>query len=192
MNLPNKLTISRIILTFIFLFFISQGGLAPVIVATIIFALASFTDFYDGYLARKYNLISDFGAMMDPIADKFLMLAAFVAFIRMHIVEDWMVLLILGREIMVTGVRLFALTRGKVLAAEKAGKHKTVSQIVAIFSILGFLIFKEILTVFAQWSAGIEQWWRCAIDILMLITVALTLVSGVSYLWNNRKLIRIQ
>jgi len=192
MNLPNKLTISRIVLAFIFVFFISQEGLAPIIIAAFVFGLASFTDFYDGYLAKKYHLVSDFGVLMDPIADKILILAAFLAFVRMQVVDDWMVMLILGREIVVTGLRLFALGKRKVLAAEKAGKHKTISQIVAIFTILGFLIFKELLSVFSQWSVAIEVWWRSGIDILMLITVALTMISGISYLWKNRQLIRVQ
>ena len=162
------------------------------IVATTIFTLASLTDFYDGYLAKKYNMESDFGKLMDPIADKFLILAAFLAFVRMQIVADWMVVLILGREIIITGLRLFALTKGKVLAAEKAGKHKTVSQIVAIFTILGFIIIKELLTIFSRWSPTIEVWWRGSIDVLMLMTVSLTLISGFSYLWNNRRLIHVQ
>ena len=162
------------------------------VIATLVFVLASLTDFVDGYIAKKKNMISDFGTLMDPIADKFLILAAFVAFVRMHLVADWMVVVILGREILVTGLRLFALSKGKVLAAERAGKHKTVSQIVAIFAILGFLIFRELLVSFSQWPQGIEAWWRSGIEALMLATVALTLISGMSYLWNNRKLIHIQ
>lgn len=191
MNLPNQLTISRIILTFVFVFFISKDGLAPIIIAAIIFTLASLTDFYDGYLAKKNNMISDFGKLMDPIADKFLILAAFLAFVRMHIVEDWMVIVILGREIIITSLRVFALTKGKVLAAERAGKHKTVSQIVAIFTVLVFIIAKEFLTLSGRWNPTIESWWRSGIDILMIITVALTLISGISYIMNNRKLIRV-
>ncbi|HOW34845.1 MAG TPA: CDP-diacylglycerol--glycerol-3-phosphate 3-phosphatidyltransferase [Candidatus Omnitrophota bacterium] len=192
MNLPNKLTISRFILTFVFVFLISQNGLVPVVAAAIVFILASLTDYYDGYLAKKYNMVSDFGRLMDPIADKFLILAAFLAFVRMHLVDDWMVVLILGREIVVTGLRVFALTKGKVLAAEKAGKHKTISQIVAIFSILGFIVFREVLTSLSQWSGQIEMWWRTGIQVLMLITLVLTLTSGIYYLWNNRKLIYAQ
>lgn len=191
MNLPNKLTLSRVVLTFVFIFFISQASLVTMVIACVVFCLASFTDFYDGYLAKRYNMVSDFGKLMDPIADKILILAAFLAFVRMHIVEDWMVILILGREIIITGLRLFALTKGKVLAAERAGKHKTVSQIVAIFTILGFLIVREFLTNVSKWSADIEMWWRTGIDVLMLITVALTLISGLSYLWNNRNLIHV-
>lgn len=161
------------------------------VIATAVFALACLTDFWDGYLARKYNLISDFGKLMDPIADKFLILAAFLSFVRMNIVEIWMVLIILGREIVVTGLRIFAMTQGMVLAAESAGKHKTVSQMVAIFAILGFLVFKESILKFSGWSDNVQAWWRAGIDILMLITVALTLISGLSYFWKNRKLIHV-
>ena len=142
MNLPNQLTVSRIILTFIFVYYISRTGLEPMIIAAVIFTLAAITDYYDGYVAKRFNLISDFGKLMDPIADKFLVLAAFVAFVRMQIVDDWMVVVILGREIIITGLRVYALTKGKVLAAERGGKHKTVSQMVAIFTILFFIILK--------------------------------------------------
>ena len=154
-----------------------------------VFIVAAITDRIDGQLARKYGLVTDFGKLMDPIADKFLILAAFLAFVRMQVVENWMVLLILGREIIVTSLRIFALSKDKVLAAERAGKHKTVSQMVAIFAILGFIIFKESLYSRSQWSDAIEIWWKCGIDMLMLITVGLTLISGFSYIWNNRKLI---
>ena len=154
MNLPNKLTIIRIILTFVFIYFISQEGLCYVAIAAAIFILA-----------------------------------AFLAFVRMHIVENWMVILILGREIVVTSLRIFALSKGKVLAAEKAGKQKTVSQMIAIFAILGFVLFKESLYHAEKWSTALEIWWKCGIDILMLITVGLTLISGVLYLWHNRRFI---
>ncbi len=188
MNLPNQLTVSRIVLTFFFLYFISLPGLAPTIWASVIFTVASLTDFLDGYLAKKYNQISNFGKLMDPIADKFLMLAAFLAFVRLHVIADWMVVMILGREIIVTGLRFFALSRGKVLAAERAGKHKTVSQVVAVFAVLGFLMVKEIGLSQGAWTPHTEAFGRCAIDFIMLVTVALTLVSGISYLFKNRNL----
>ncbi len=189
MNLPNKLTISRIVLTVLFVFCIRQEGLNFAIFATVIFILASLTDYFDGYFAKKYNLISDFGKLMDPIADKFLMLAAFLAFVRMHVIDEWAVMLILGREIAVTGLRFFALTKQKVLAAEKGGKHKTVSQVVAIFIILGFIIFKRSAIIVFGWSGEIEFWWEVGINVAMLVTVILTLTSGISYFWRNRKLI---
>ncbi len=192
MNLPNQLTISRIILTFIFIYFIAQNGLVPMVMAAVIFTVASLTDYFDGYVAKKYRLTSDFGKLMDPIADKFLILAAFLAFVRMQVVVDWMVIVILGREIVVTSLRVFALTKGKVLAAEKGGKHKTVSQIVAVLFILVFIVVKEFLTNMNSWSYQVEGWWRSCIDVLMLVTVILTLISGISYLWNNRKLIHVE
>ena len=190
MNLPNKLTISRIILSFIFIFFLTVfQGIFSKIIALIIFIFASITDFYDGLIARRRNLITDFGKLMDPIADKILVLGAFLAFVQMQLVEAWMVVLILSREIIITSLRLFAMRKGKVLAAERGGKHKTVSQITAIFLILSYLIFKEIMVRFFFWSDGLEYFCSAGLYILMSITVILTLISGISYLWRNRKII---
>lgn len=190
MNLANKLTVSRIILTFFFIFFIHQPGVMAVIIATFIFTIASLTDYYDGYVAKKYNLQTDFGKLMDPIADKFLILAAFLVFVRMNIVADWMVILILTREILITGLRVFALTKNKVIVAERAGKHKTVSQIVAIYIILGFIIFKRSVLAMSGWTTAIDLWWGMGINATMFFTVLLTLISGFSYLWTNRDLIQ--
>jgi len=192
LNLPNKLTISRIFLTLVFLVLIRQPALWAAVSATVVFALAAITDYYDGYLARKYQLVTDFGKLLDPIADKFLILAAFLAFLRMNIVEDWMVILILGREIIVTSLRLFALRKKVVLAAAKAGKHKTVSQIVAIFVILGFIIFKHSAIALSGWSSEVEFWWKIGIDAAMIIAVLLALISGASFIISNRKLIKTQ
>jgi len=176
MNLPNKITIARIVLTVIFMAFLFVHGLAAKVAALIIFSVASFTDWADGYLARRYGQISDLGKFMDPIADKILVLAAFFAFIELEIVPAWMVVIIVLRESIVTGLRLFALTKNIVLPAQEGGKQKTASQMIAIFVILISLILKE---------AGI-QFPAEAIFILMLITTALTLISGSSFLYRNR------
>lgn len=189
MNLPNKLTITRIILTFVFMFLLFTDGLAARICAFLVFLTASLTDLCDGYLARKYNMITDFGKFMDPVADKILVLAAFFAFIELKLVPAWMVLLIVLREFIVTGLRVAALTQGKVIAAMEGGKHKTVSQMVAIFIILIFLIFKEIgLNYRGAWPQTVESYALEGIYILMLITTALTLISGGSFLYKNRGL----
>lgn len=189
-NLANKLTFSRFILTIFFILFIHQPSVASAIIALLIFIIASLTDYYDGYVARKYGLENDLGKLMDPIADKFLILSAFIVFVQMHLVEDWMMMLILGRELLITGLRIFALTKKKVIAAEKAGKHKTVSQIVAIFIILGFIIFKRSVVALSGWSSSIETWWVIGINLTMVVTVTLTLISGLSYLWTNRELLQ--
>ena len=188
MNLPNKLTILRIVLTFVFMLFLFSRGLVFKIIALVVFSLASLTDFYDGYIARKRNLVTNFGKIMDPIADKLLVLGAFLAFVQLHIISAWMVVLIISREMIITGLRLFAMTKGKFLQAEKGGKHKTVSQMVAIFLILGYLIFKEIIIRYFNWTYNIEVWCRLGIVLTMLVTGTLTLISGISYLWNNRSL----
>ncbi|MEE8359955.1 MAG: CDP-diacylglycerol--glycerol-3-phosphate 3-phosphatidyltransferase [Candidatus Omnitrophota bacterium] len=189
MNLPNKLTISRIFLTFIFMFLLFSNGAAMKISALIVFLLASATDYFDGKIARERNEITDFGRFMDPIADKFLTIAAFLAFVEMGLVPAWMVILIIARELIITGVRLFAATRGKVLCAEVAGKHKTVSQVVAIFAILVFISLRSVgMDTFEVWSNSWEYWFRQLIFMLMIVTVSLTLISGLSYLWRNKGL----
>ncbi len=191
MNLPNRLTILRIILTFIFIIFISLEGLSPKIIAFIIFIIASLTDYLDGYLARRNNQVTDFGKLMDPIADKILILSAFLVFVQMQLISAWMVVVIFSREALITGLRIFAISKGKVLEAEAAGKHKTVSQIVAIFLIFVSIIFKEALIKFFSWGGSIDYIFKVSIFVLMIITVSLTVISGLSYLWRNRKLIHV-
>lgn len=188
MNLPNKLTILRIILTFIFMPLLFLPGVWVKLAALLIFTFASLTDFYDGRIARKNNQITSFGKLMDPIADKILILSAFVAFVQMQLISAWMVVLIMSREIIITGVRMLAITKGKVLAAETAGKHKTVSQMVAIFAVLLFLVLREIMFKLAAWPGHLEKYFNIGIWLLMLITVGLTLVSGISFLWRQKNL----
>ena len=189
MNLPNKLTVSRICLTFIFMIFLFSNGMAMKLLALIAFLAASATDYLDGKLARRRNEITDFGKFMDPLADKFLTIAAFLAFVEMGLVPAWMVVLIISRELIITGVRLFAASKGKVLHADAAGKHKTVSQVVAITAILLFIFLKSAgMSYFDNWPGSFEYWYRQVIFILMIITVVLTLISGSSYLYRNRGL----
>ncbi|RKY29789.1 MAG: CDP-diacylglycerol--glycerol-3-phosphate 3-phosphatidyltransferase [Candidatus Omnitrophota bacterium] len=189
MNLANKLTLSRIILTFVFMFFLFCQGLLAKILSLAIFIFAALSDLFDGFLAQKKNMVSDFGKLMDPIADKILVLAAFAAFVQMQLIHAWMFVIIIFREILITSLRLFALNKGKVLSATKAGKHKTISQMAAIISILAFIVFKEVMLTFFTWNPAWEKFFRQGVYFLMLLTVALTLYSGLSYLWNNRKII---
>ncbi len=189
MNLANKLTMSRIVLTFVFLFFLFGHGFWPKLVSLVIFIIAALSDLFDGIIAHKRNMVTDFGRLMDPIADKILVVAAFSAFVQMQLIEAWMLIIIVSREMLITSLRLFALNKGKVLSAARAGKHKTVSQMAVIFIILGFIVLKEAMLVFFTWNPGWERSFRNGIYALMLITVGLTLYSGLSYLWENRKII---
>ena len=189
MNLPNRLTILRIILTFVFMFFLFSKCFLAKYFALLIFSLACLTDYYDGYIAKKRGLVSTFGKLMDPVADKILLIAAFLAFVELKIVPAWMVAVIILRELVITGMRLVAMSKGSVLAADRWGKHKTASQMLTIFSILIFLVFKETsLRYFQSWNLSCEILCNWIIFILMWITVILTLISGFLYLWQNRRL----
>jgi CDP-diacylglycerol--glycerol-3-phosphate 3-phosphatidyltransferase len=179
----------RIVLTFVFIIVLSWQGLAAKIAALIIFILAALSDFFDGLIAHRRNMVTDFGRLMDPIADKILVLAAFAVFLQLQLISAWMFVIIVSREILITSLRLFALNKGKVLSAARAGKHKTVSQMAAIFYILGFIVVKESVMTFSVWNPVWEEFFRQSINILMLLTVGLTLYSGLSYLWENRKVI---
>lgn len=189
MNIANRLTMFRIFLTFIFMFFLFIHGLWAKVASLVVFIFAALSDFFDGFLAQRKNMITDFGKLMDPIADKILVLAAFIAFVQLQLVDAWMVVIIASREILITSLRLFALNKGKVLSATRAGKHKTFSQMLVIFSILGFIVFKEVMLAYYTWNPAWEKMFRQGIYILVLITVGLTLYSGLSYLWENRKVI---
>ncbi len=189
MNLANRLTMSRILLTFVFMFFLFCHGLWFKVLSLVVFTLAALSDLFDGMIAQRRNMVTDFGRLMDPIADKILVLAAFAAFVQLQLIDAWMFVIIVSREILITSLRLFALNKGKVLSAARAGKHKTVLQMTVIFAILGFIVFKEIVLQYYTWNPGWEKVFRQGIFFLMLTTVGLTLYSGLSYLWENRKVI---
>jgi len=192
MNLANKITMLRIALTFVFvLLFLPQLDNIwwTKLLALIIFIFAAVSDFLDGYIAKKNNMSTDFGRLMDPIADKILVLSAFGAFLQLTLIDLWMLVIIVSREILITSLRLFALNKGRVLSASRAGKHKTVSQMAVILIILSFIVFKEIVLKYYTWNPDWEKVFRQGIFCLMLVTVGLTLYSGLSYLWENRKVI---
>lgn len=136
MNLPNILTLLRIIAIPVFLMIYAQDFKGAGIVACLIFILASITDFLDGYLARKYHLVSNFGKIMDPLADKLLVLSTLIALTVDHILPIWVVLIILARELGITSLRALAAADGVVVAASPLGKVKTVSQMIGIIFLL--------------------------------------------------------
>jgi CDP-diacylglycerol--glycerol-3-phosphate 3-phosphatidyltransferase len=189
MNLANKITLARIALTFIFMVFLFSQGLIYKVCALITFIIASWTDVLDGYLAKKRNEVSDFGKFMDPIADKVLVIAAFLAFVEMKLIPAWIVVIIVLREFIVTGLRLFALTKGEVIEAEMAGKHKTVSQMVSIYVILISVLLRTVGTLPGGfWGDQPDRIMKNVIFCIMLVTAALTLISGVSFLVKYKKL----
>lgn len=169
MNTPNKLTVLRFLLVPIFIILAYyERGKSAMYFSTIVFVIASFTDFLDGYLARRDNLITDFGKFMDPLADKVLVAAAMLFLIQIGRVESWAALIIITREYAISIIRAIAATNGKVIAASGGGKVKTVLQMVSLILLLLNIPYA---------------------NILFYISVLMTLYSGVEYIWSNRALI---
>jgi CDP-diacylglycerol--glycerol-3-phosphate 3-phosphatidyltransferase len=191
MNVPNRLTISRFALTIAFLAFIFSNLPARETLALVLFCAASLTDYFDGKIARRDNLITNFGILMDPLADKILVCSAFIAFVGLGWMPAWMVVIIVARELTITGLRLLAASKNLVLAAEGYGKHKTISQIVAIIAILVHHSYVQMgaagVAVFGFHLFG-KPWIDGFEPLSIWVAVALTAVSGGLYLWRNRQL----
>ena len=179
MNTPNKLTLLRILMVPLFIWFLYTGFNA---LAIVVFVLASFTDYLDGYLARKHGLVTTFGKLMDPLADKILTISALVCFLELDVrfLSAWMVVIIIARELIVTGIRLIALDENKVIAASWWGKSKTVSQMVAIIVLMLDRIVK--LDIGMVSITGIAVW----------VMVVLTVYSGFDYVKKNFSLFKFK
>lgn len=176
MNPPNVLTLSRFGMALLLMVCLSVSFPGSAIVALIVFIVAAITDALDGYLARNIYGCTDFGKLMDPLADKVLTAAAFIGFVAMGIMPAWMVTLILAREFMVTGLRLLAADKGIVLAAGPWGKHKTIWQ-------MGFIIVVLLLGCFQPLENVSTFFWWAA-----LFVTALSVFSGWHYFMDNKKL----
>lgn len=181
MNTPNKLTILRVILIPFFVFFLltnyAGGEEVSRYLALAVFIAASLTDTLDGYIARKYNLITNFGKFMDPLADKLLVCSALICLLDLGQLQSWMVIVIISREFIISGFRLVASDNGIVIAASWWGKAKTISQMVMII----LLIARFPGAVFDV----LEQ-------VMIYAAVILTVVSLIDYLWKNRKVLSMQ
>lgn len=184
LNLPNKLTLIRIILVPLFVVFLLVDAIPlNFLWALIVFLLASSTDFFDGHYARKHDMVTDFGKFADPLADKILVISAFCCFIQIGIIGSVPVIIVLFREFAVTSVRLVAAAQGKVVAANMWGKAKTVSQIIAIVATLVLQVVLQIMGLEAL--VGV---FGVIINVVVWISVLLTIISGVVYLKDNYEL----
>src|SRR2546426_2969866 len=192
MNLPNKLTISRFILTVAFLVVMFSRIRLHETIALALFVAGGISDFLDGQIARRQKLITNFGILMDPLADKIMVCSAFIAFIELDWIRAWMVVIIVARELAITGLRLLAASKNVVLSAEGYGKHKTVSQIVAIIAILVVASYQQWgplgKAVFGWRLFGESPWSLWFTEVAKWLAVVLTFVSGWLYLWRNRSL----
>ncbi|SDB89235.1 CDP-diacylglycerol--glycerol-3-phosphate 3-phosphatidyltransferase [Pelagirhabdus alkalitolerans] len=184
MNIPNRITLSRIFLIPIFILILSLPlnwgeisigyRMLPVthLVAAILFIVASGTDWVDGYYARKYNLVTNLGKFLDPMADKLLVSAAFILLVEMQLAPAWIIIVIISREFAVTGLRLVAAGEGSVLAASQMGKWKTTFQLTSV----AFLLLNDFPFSYLDWPIGM---------ILLYIALILTVLSGVDYFVKN-------
>ncbi len=189
MNLPNKLTVGRFVLTLAFLVVMFSKVPFHQTIALVLFIAGGITDFLDGHIARRNKLITNFGILMDPLADKIMVCSAFIAFVGLGWIPAWMVVIVVARELVITGLRLLAASKNVVLAAEGYGKHKTITQIIAIVSLL-------VLHSYEQWGAvgrtafGLQihqaPWVDWFTQIAIWLAVLLTFTSGWMYLWRNR------
>jgi len=181
MNLPNKLTIIRMLITPIFLAVVLWDKLPyRFFIAAVIFIIGSVTDFLDGRIARKHNLITNFGKLADPLADKMLTTAALLVFMQHGLCSIWVIMIVLAREFAVTSVRLVASSQGVVIPANQWGKIKTISQMVFSIAIMILAGFNEMGSLPASFDFPLLS------NILLWITAVLTIISGGTYLWASR------
>lgn len=194
MSVPNALTVSRLILALALIAALASGLPYSKSLALVLFVVAGITDYFDGYLARTRYGVSPFGQLMDPLTDKVLICSAFVALVEQGVVSAWIVVVIVAREFLVTGLRLLAANEGKVLEAGRWGKHKMVGQIVGVtMLLLGLAIRDDLLR--AAWPAYREdfafafRWFALAVSIAV---AGVTLVSGAMYYLEHRAMLRRQ
>jgi CDP-diacylglycerol---glycerol-3-phosphate 3-phosphatidyltransferase len=186
MNLPNILTLLRLGLTVFLVASLSVEYPFHFSIALLVFLLASLTDYLDGVIARKWDLITDFGKLMDPLADKILTASAFICLIPFGALPAWAVIIIISREFLITGLRLLASSNGVILPAEKLGKHKTAWQMITIVFFLALLAADDFAPV---GSDVVDSLWSYGGAALVTVTVVLTVFSGLAYLWKNRALL---
>jgi CDP-diacylglycerol--glycerol-3-phosphate 3-phosphatidyltransferase len=203
MNLPNRLTVSRLFLTAGFVGSMTLGWREePAWLVTtlnwrwgfsgglLLFVAATVTDYLDGEIARRRNLETDFGRLMDPLADKVLMAAAFICLIPEHAIPAWATIVIISREFLITGLRLLAASKGVVLPADQLGKHKTGWQMATVIYFLLLLSVGEMQR--AGWFSIEPIWqraWHWGGPLLIAVALLLTLYSGLGYLWKHRRLL---
>ena len=202
MNLANKLTMVRIIAIPFFLLFMFIGNIYTRVAALLIFILAALTDMYDGIIARHREEVTNFGKFIDPLADKLIVSAAFISFVQLRelAIPAWMVILVISREFIITGLRSVAASRGTIISSSLSGKFKTTSQMVVIITILLILIVNAVLKnychttplelqAFLGWKRVLGYILDRAPYWLMLVVTILTVISGFNYIIKNKQLL---
>jgi len=201
-NLANKLTMGRIIAIPFFLLFMFIGNIYTRVAALLIFILAALTDIYDGIIARHREEVTNFGKFIDPLADKLIVSAALISFVQLKelAIPAWMVILVISREFIITGLRSVAASRGTIIPASLSGKFKTTSQMIVIITILIILIVNAVLKnywhttplelqAFLGWKRVLGYILDRAPYWLMLVVTILTVISGFNYIFKNKHIL---
>ena len=188
MNWANRLTLSRLLLTVVFVAALNSSWHCGRTLALIMFLLAGISDFVDGEIARRYGFVTDFGKLMDPLVDKIMVAAAFISLVPLKAVPAWAATTVVARDFLITGLRMMATAKGRVLPAEMLGKQKTSWQVVTVIFFLTLLSLNEL-----RYASETSIWWLRAWNeagpVLVGITVALTIFSALAYAWRHRELI---
>lgn len=191
MNTPNKLTLARVVLIPIvaaLLLHAPAGGWLFWLIAGLVYGAAAITDALDGSIARKRGLITDFGKLMDPVADKLLVTSVFICFVAIGICSPWVLIIVLAREFLVTSVRMVSSSRGIVIPANIWGKVKTVTQMTAIVAIFVFEMLSALLGDTSFWLPLYSTIVTAAEQVLLWLSAAITIISGGVYVWQSREL----
>ncbi|MCD4848592.1 MAG: CDP-diacylglycerol--glycerol-3-phosphate 3-phosphatidyltransferase [Candidatus Aegiribacteria sp.] len=199
LNWPNRISILRILLSPLFMILLIDNRQGSRIAALGVFAIASLTDLYDGYLARKYGWITNLGKFLDPLADKLLVALALIGLNQIDLVPAWALYLIIGRELLVTGLRAIAAYAGVLILPSRMGKYKTLSQMLSMFFYLLFSVLYYgshiergafLSSVDSGSMLSIKSLLLLSADTLILIAVFLSIISGADYFWRNRSILR--
>ncbi|MCX7697998.1 MAG: CDP-diacylglycerol--glycerol-3-phosphate 3-phosphatidyltransferase [Candidatus Goldbacteria bacterium] len=195
-KIPNRLTMFRIFIIIIFIPTVLMDKMISSYIALFLFIIAAISDYLDGYIARKYNIISNFGKVMDPLADKIMVISALLCFIQLNVVPAWMVIIIIAREFLISGIRIMAAKNGDIIAASNWGKAKTITEIIAIIAILVLLAIVntlEYLSISTEKISILDFQIRFVllklIPYWLMFVVAVTaLISGLEYYFKNSKI----
>ena len=188
MNWANRLTVSRLVLTILFVAALNSEWAYGRTAALLIFILAGVTDYLDGEIARRYGSVTNFGKLMDPLVDKVMMAAAVISLVPLKAIPAWAATIVVARDFLITGLRLMASARGQILPAERLGKHKTSWQITMVVFFLALLAANELKYIDLNEGLGARAWNQGG-PILVWIAIAFTVYSGLRYAWRHREVI---
>jgi CDP-diacylglycerol---glycerol-3-phosphate 3-phosphatidyltransferase len=191
LNLPNQLTLARIVLTPVFVAFLLSESLTLRQLSLLIFVIAALTDWYDGWIARKMGYSTRWGKFLDPLADKVLSSAALLSYVSLGLVDAWMVWIVIIRDFLITGLRSYAEWHDQPIVTSRGAQAKTFGEFVVIYYILILYVVRSIPTVYQEWGFTIDSLMhpRVLFGMMLLVTIS-TVGTGIAYLFDNRKLIR--